>query len=785
MDLAPVPWTLRIGSVAGWLRQTAASAAELSALGQLIGGFGATLNGSQLGALLGGFGGTAQADVLGPVLGGFGDTLTASQLGSLLGGFGGSVTATDLGRLLGGFGAGLSSSQLGSLLGGFGGAITGDALGVVLGGYGAVAPTDAQLGSLLGAFGNATTPASTFSSLLGVAQAFGGSALTATQIGSVLGGFGATLGTGNAVVLGTLLGGFGTGTSTISQLGSLLGGFGNTVTSSQLTALGQLIGGFGATLGGNNLGILLEALQPVPRPRNWLWWRVPLSASSTMPVMPPRCVASLIRCRGTSWVRCSAVSWRFRIDAQLNAVLAGSSGQLTPESWTLLQTTILDYAGGRINATQLNARLADLATDLSPSELGIVLRRFPHRLDALQFGQVVAGLATSLNANAAGNLLSGYVDARNITGLQTLLSAFRTTIVTGAGDDVVSGVVLTTLRTQGGNDYLFAGTVDATAFLQAFAQAGFSLPTSYAALSVSGAELDGGLGNDTYHLIGEQLGHLKLTEPSAADNDTSVDTLDLSGFGGGAVTLDLARIVEQTVQQGELWLTISDAAGFETVVGTSQADVIRGNARDNTLSGSDPLDDRAACLACGRSRPSTCFWTLTRRPTTTNMNTRRLNAKPFAREWNDTIEAQTQPNHGSIFVSSCAAQQWRVRHRALQSYSGQRGGRRLVQRDRFPQPESQHASLCGCERVAGWSAAARGHKRQLCGDVHHDCGTRGWPLCRRQTLLRLGPDWFRHPCATWPRRIQTHLSRSRRRLGNDLARNGLPGVGRFEPNAGR
>ena len=480
------------------------------------------------------------------------------------------------------------------MLGGFGGTVASADLGAVLGGYGAVALTSAQLGSLLGAFGAQAN--TTFASLTKVAEAFGTSVLSATQVGSVLGGFGGSLSTNQAVTLGTLLGGFGTSTSSPSQLGSLLGGFGNTASSS-LTALGQLLGGFGATLSGSQLGSLLGGFAASSE-----LGRLASVTSVYLSELPGVDRAATLRgfADSLSATNLGSLLGGFVViqnRLQLTAVLDGLSGQIPADVLSSLRVIVLDYADGRINAAQLGTRLADLAGKLSPAELGRVLGALSQNLDPLQLGQAVAGLTTTLQANAVGNLLSGFADSHDLAGLQALLSALRTTITTGQGDDVVSGVVLTRFQTGGGNDHLFAGTIDASFFLDAFADAGFTLPTAYAALAASGAELDGGLGNDSYYLIGEQLGHLTLTEPGVPGNDTSVDTLDLSGFGGGAVKLDLARTSEQTVNQGTLWLTIANAAGFENVVGTSQADTILGNARNNQFSGSDPLDNRATMPA--------------------------------------------------------------------------------------------------------------------------------------------------------------------------------------------
>ncbi|MCU0961385.1 MAG: pre-peptidase C-terminal domain-containing protein, partial [Pirellulaceae bacterium] len=538
-----------LGAVLGGFGNAVPAAAQPE-LGAVLAGFGGSLTASQLGTLLGGFGAASATDALGAVLGGFGGAVSASQLGTLLGSFGGAVAAQDLGRLLGGFGAGLTSAQLGTLIGGFGGAVTPPALGAVLGGFSAAALTTTDIDALLAAFRTATgTP---LASLTEVAEAFGGAASNSVQLGSVLGGFGlgtgSALNTGTLVVLGTLLGGFGAGTTNLAQLGGLVGGFGNAADPTQLAALGQLLGGFGGfadSLQLDDVGHLLGGFV--------------------------------------------AVQGR----AELDAVLAASSADLSAEVFGTLSAVIRSYADGLINRAQLDVQLAELAAQFSPEELETVLDTLTGDLSPMQLGQALAGFATTLQPEKLGNLLAGFVDSDKAAGLAALLAALRATISTGPGDDVVSGVVLTTFRTHAGDDILFAGTTDASFLINALVDAGFSLPTAYASLAVSGAVLNGGAGDDTYYLIGELLGHLKLVEAAEVGTDTSRDTIDLSGFGGGAARVDLAQASEQTVHQGALWLTLSSGTGWEDVVGTRWADTIAGNDRDNQLFGSDPLESRA------------------------------------------------------------------------------------------------------------------------------------------------------------------------------------------------
>ena len=112
-------------------------------------------------------------------------------------------------------------------------------------------------------------------------------------------------------------------------------------------------------------------------------------------------------------------------------------------------------------------------------------------------------------------------------------------------------------------------------------------------------ELNGGPAGDSYVFSGRALGWDSVTEGGIAD----IDELDLTGFGqipargGGTVplstgaTIDLASTGWQTVNAGNLTLTLSDAAGLEVVRGTVRGDTITGNARGNTFYGFDGDDD--------------------------------------------------------------------------------------------------------------------------------------------------------------------------------------------------
>jgi hypothetical protein len=76
----------------------------------------------------------------------------------------------------------------------------------------------------------------------------------------------------------------------------------------------------------------------------------------------------------------------------------------------------------------------------------------------------------------------------------------------------------------------------------------------------------------------------------ATDDDGAVGTrsANLTVTPAGGVSIDLAGAGPQLVNAGAaLGLTIADPAGLENVIGTTAADTIIGNSRDNRLAGAD------------------------------------------------------------------------------------------------------------------------------------------------------------------------------------------------------
>jgi Bacterial Ig-like domain (group 3)/PKD domain len=101
--------------------------------------------------------------------------------------------------------------------------------------------------------------------------------------------------------------------------------------------------------------------------------------------------------------------------------------------------------------------------------------------------------------------------------------------------------------------------------------------------------LVGGTGNDTFVFTGLNLGHIYVTE----NNETGNNTLDFTNYGG-PITVDTAQTTDQTVNPGNLVLTLSDARGIANVIGTRFADTIYANSRTGTVSAGHFLDDRAS-----------------------------------------------------------------------------------------------------------------------------------------------------------------------------------------------
>ena len=106
--------------------------------------------------------------------------------------------------------------------------------------------------------------------------------------------------------------------------------------------------------------------------------------------------------------------------------------------------------------------------------------------------------------------------------------------------------------------------------------------------TAAGVVLNGNIGNDSYQFAGTPAGAITVAEAFDSNADTSRDTLDFSAFTTDAISLDLELTTPQTLPTAgdiDFTLTLTDALGIEDVVGTTGADTILGNARDNLLHG--------------------------------------------------------------------------------------------------------------------------------------------------------------------------------------------------------
>ena len=123
-------------------------------------------------------------------------------------------------------------------------------------------------------------------------------------------------------------------------------------------------------------------------------------------------------------------------------------------------------------------------------------------------------------------------------------------------------------------------------------------------LLVSGSgtmNLNGGEGDDSYQFIANPLADVILAETFSGVLDEYTDTVDFSSFTGGAVSLDL-RLVNawQPQGSGQFRISLLDGMSLENVIGTPLADTIKGNARNNSISGAEYSEPFAGPVASAR-----------------------------------------------------------------------------------------------------------------------------------------------------------------------------------------
>ena len=96
-------------------------------------------------------------------------------------------------------------------------------------------------------------------------------------------------------------------------------------------------------------------------------------------------------------------------------------------------------------------------------------------------------------------------------------------------------------------------------------------------------DLIGGVGNDTYVFFEFITGGVQGSDLVVEDPSLDEDLLVFTFIPG--VNIDLASTAVQIVNPEYLTLQLSSGTGIENVVGTGADDTIRGNSRDNDLSG--------------------------------------------------------------------------------------------------------------------------------------------------------------------------------------------------------
>jgi Ca2+-binding RTX toxin-like protein len=98
----------------------------------------------------------------------------------------------------------------------------------------------------------------------------------------------------------------------------------------------------------------------------------------------------------------------------------------------------------------------------------------------------------------------------------------------------------------------------------------------------------GGGGNDTYFFNGGHLGADTLTETPTTSNALNFLAFD------GPINLDLTQSSQQTLNPGNLALTLTNPSAFSTAVGTPYNDTIKANSGNDTLIGAGGQDSLVA-----------------------------------------------------------------------------------------------------------------------------------------------------------------------------------------------
>lgn len=178
--------------------------------------------------------------------------------------------------------------------------------------------------------------------------------------------------------------------------------------------------------------------------------------------------------------------------------------------------------------------------------------------DGTPTGQNVAVSALQ-TVTASGGLGNDTLDLTSVSLANGFSGVTGVTLSGGGGDDTILGSALAdNLLGDAGEDVLIGGTGNDT--------------------------LDGGTDQDVYYFSGLQLG----SDSIAAISDGIGDMLHFGDFGAAA-TVNLSSTSLQTVNTGNLQLTLGSSAAIQFVIDSPYSDTIVGNALDNSflLSGGD------------------------------------------------------------------------------------------------------------------------------------------------------------------------------------------------------
>jgi Ca2+-binding RTX toxin-like protein len=504
-------------------------------------------------------------------------------------------------------------------------------LGALGGGFNTNGKLDAKrFGQLLAGFAESASSPENINPLAGAAEAFGEA--EPTQLTNVTEGFANGL-SNNPNAMGLVLGSFAADDSPVMP--EIYAAFtADSVPAQSGTALAEEVGSFVSTmnLAPTTASLLTSTLQSYAS-----------NPSTTDPYAVGVYLAGLLGTAPYAGVNVDqllglgALGGGFNTNGKFDAkrfgqLLAGWAASVTstdfvdpmadltanfiePEANALTQVTE-GFALGAARAPLSGDRLASLVIGIvvtaDQPQAVAALGHLAKSLAAAQWTSLLTSLGftgtppsqTLTSEGDLGTFL--YNQARTTAGanLRLLLAALHSTVRTGSGNDVVGGGLFTSFYTGAGDDHLFVGPTDVTglantlaAALQAKGLATAPIGTIVnRLLDEAGGTFVGGKGNDTYYFVGPNLGHVHIREAPELDNtgkNKAVNTLDFSGFTGGAITLDLGRSNEQTVASSggktTLWLTLSNGDGIVNVIGTPGSDTIFGNDQNNTLLGAQLL----------------------------------------------------------------------------------------------------------------------------------------------------------------------------------------------------